>query len=733
VIAIGEPSVTQTNLMGDLTILLERVAEQMQTPIERTALRRALEECGRAPADSEDSNTDWATWVVAAARGIGLSARSVHSPLADCLDLARNGAAVILPSRAENRPPVAIVRADDRFAWIAYPERSASLERIALRTLPEHVGAAAEDPVLVAVVGSSPEIEAGDSSEQPQNKAPLARLRLILRPEWPDLWIVLIFAFFVGVLALATPIAVEALVNTVAFGRFLQPVVILSLLLFAFLLFAAAMRALQTFVVEIIQRRLFARVAVDLAYRIPRIRASALENAYGPELVNRFFDVVTLQKVSAQLLLDGVALALGTVIGMAVLAFYHPWLLGFDLLLLGLIATLILVLGRGAISSAIDESKHKYYLAGWLEDVARCLVSFKARGGSQFAADRADQLVGRYLSARRHHFGILLRQILFALSMQALGSTVLLGLGGWLVIQGQLTLGQLVAAELIVTVILGSFAKLGKHLEGFYDLLAGVDKLGTLFDLPLEQESGTMLIGRRRAPARLRLRDVAFAHAAPVPIFERLNFEIEPGSRVAVCGPPASGKSTLLDLLYGLRRPTRGRVEVDGADAAELRPEAWRARVALVRDVEIVAGTIEENVHLHRAEVSTAEVRSALREVGLLDELSLLAGGLTTKLTSDGKPLSASQKVRLMLARALASRPGLLLIDGILDVLQAEAIRGLLGCFSEREMTVLIATARPDVRSACSHRLEMPAGRLTSDTADFSISREEELRHVGTR
>ena len=176
---------------------------------------------------------------------------------------------------------------------------------------------------------------------------PWGRFRRLLTPEWSDIWIVLVFAFMVGLLSLATPIAVESLVNTVAFGRLVQPVIILALILFTFLGFLALTRALQTYVVEIIQRRLFARVASDLAYRIPRSEIEATDKTYRPELVNRFFDVVTVQKVTAGLLLDGVSLVISAVIGMIVLAFYHPWLLGFDVLLLGSIAFIMFVLGRG--------------------------------------------------------------------------------------------------------------------------------------------------------------------------------------------------------------------------------------------------------------------------------------------------------------------------------------------------------------------------------------------------
>ena len=403
----------------------------------------------------------------------------------------------------------------------------------------------------------------------------------------------IVFALIIGLLTLATPIAVETLVNTVAFGKFLQPLVILSLMLLAFLAFSAALRALQTIVVEIIQRRLFARVAADIAYRLPRVKSEAMEGQYGRELVNRFFDVVIVQKVAAQLLLDGVAIVLGTMIGMAMLAFYHPWLLGFDLMLLLMIALIVFVLGRGAVKSSIKESKTKYKMAAWLQDVAGCPTAFRCKGSARYVLERTDHLTFDYLTTRAAHFRILMRQILFALGMQAVASTVLLGLGGWLVISGQLTLGQLVAAELIVAVIVGSFAKFGKHMESFYDLLASVDKLGVLFDLPLESQHGLSGLPADGGD-EVELQDIGYRGASGQQILNGFSLTVRPGDRIAITGSAGSGKSTLLDLLFGLRTPTRGHINMMGVQLRELDPDALRRLVALVREIEVFEGSVAD-------------------------------------------------------------------------------------------------------------------------------------------
>ncbi len=463
-------SLKKENSSGAITIL-ERFTQQ-NPAIERNAVRRVFSEVKRAWPGTVDRL--WWKWFSESANSLGMRTKTLDCSVDEAYWLARDHVQFVC-FRADDRSDqgdwFSVIGASRRKFEVCTSSDVDSFESIkgnALKSILE--GYAVDGQVRCVVVLPSESAKASSSPGETLN--PINRVLQLLKPESSDIWLVLIFAFVVATLMLATPMAVEALVNTVAFGRFLQPIFILALLLLTFLGFQGAIRALQTYVVEIIQRRLFARVAGDIAYRLPRTEQEAADGKYLPEVVNRFFDVITVQKVAAQLFLDGLGLVLGTFIGMAVLGFYHPWLLGFDLLLLGSIAIIIFVLGRGAIRSAVQESKHKYYMASWLEDIARCNTAFRNHGGSEFALERADRLIHNYLAARKKHFRIVLRQVIFALGLQAVASTVLLGLGGWLVVAGELTLGQLVAAELIVTVIVGSFAKFGKHMESFYDLCA---------------------------------------------------------------------------------------------------------------------------------------------------------------------------------------------------------------------------------------------------------------------
>jgi len=531
------------------------------------------------------------------------------------------------------------------------------------------------------------------------HRGPWQRLTALLRLERADVLTLLAFALGVGLLSIVVPAAIEALVNTVAFGVLLWPVVVLSLVMFAFLALAAVLRALQTLVAECLQRRLFVRTADAFADRFARAEIEAFDGRNPTDIVNRFFEVSAAQKAIATLLVDGIGIVMITVVGLAVLAFYHPYLLTFAIVMLTLVAFLLGVLGIGGVRTSIEESYAKYATAAWLEEIAKCPHTFRSGRGAGLAMERADQLAGDYVTARRRHFSVVWRQTLFALLLESVASTVLLGLGGWLVIQRQLTLGQLVAGELIVALVLAALSKSGKYLEIFYDLQAALDKLGVLDDLPLEPVGGeTLPAGSGPMAVVAEVRDDGGVR----------RLEARPGQRVAVGGASGSGKTTLLETLGLLRVPREGLLEFDGLDARSLDRAATRLQVAYVGRLETFAGTVAENVRVGREDLSASLVRRALEMVGLADRVARLPQGVSTPLASDGLPLSANEIARLSIARALAGGPRLLLVDGLLDGLDIHACPELLDSLFDRAApwTLVVVTARDDIRSRCDATVE---------------------------
>ena len=518
---------------------------------------------------------------------------------------------------------------------------------------------------------------------------PFRRFVSFLEPEAQDVRSIFVFSIVIGLLSLTTPLAVEAIVNTIAFGSYLQPLVILSLIVMVFLGFRAGLTVLMTMVAEIIQRKLFVRTVEDLSYRLTRVPLATWKNYHGPELVNRFFDIVSVQKITSKLLLDTLMLGLQTIIGLTVLAFYHPFLLGYDIGLLVMMTVVLWFFGRGAIRTAKNESQLKYETAAWLQEIVRHPTTFKFNGGLGFAVNRADELVAQYISHRRAHFGILIKQISFSMTMQVIAATVLLALGGYLVIDKQMTLGQLVAAELIVTVILGSFAKIGKDLESYYDLMASVDKLGKLFDLPVEPVNKLQL-ARRPGAYGISFVDVTLPSAS-----QKLNTDFSPGKTYAVYGPEMM-RNSLIEMMVGQQKPLTGYLLLDEYRVDSISAESLQQKISLVREIEIFEGTIEENLRMGRENIGSRELNEVVGNLGMRKILTELPEGMATGMKVCGRPFTQSQAIQLVLARALVSKPGVLFVDGLVDRLSdidTEEVLNRLRKFAPHT-TLVISTGR---------------------------------------
>lgn len=687
-------------LADDVQIhVLEHLARASGTDYPPTELAAALHHAERDFAGNWEAV--WQERLREAAVEIGLQVRDVWLSPVEVAGAVRAGQPVVTLRRSNDNPQGWMLLLDRRWGKVCRADLGGKDHRwISVDDLERELGCASDQrlPWLLCDPGVSSEVSAEDHDDA---IPPLRRLMQLVRPDRADLWSILVFGALVGGLTLATPVAVQQLVNSVALGGLMQPVVVLALLLFAVLAFAAALSALQAYVAEIVQRRIFVRVATDLAQRLPRVRLEAFDRQHGPELVNRFFDVMTVQKLGAILLLDGVALALQTLIGLLVLSFYHPLMLAFSVVLVAGIAVVAAVLGRGAVPTAIAESRSKYAVAGWLEEIARHAPELKTTGAARYAVERADTLAREYLRARSAHYRIVFRQLAGALGLQVFASSALLGLGGGLVIAGQLTLGQLVASELIVTAIVASFAKLGKHLESFYDLLAAVDKLGHLFDLPVERNDG-ITPEPATGGSTLAFRNVSFEYGNRR-VIDNLDFHVGAGERVALIGPTGSGKSTAFDLILGLRAPSAGYIALDGVDLRELRLDALREQIVRVGGAEIIEGTIENNVRMGRGHVTALSIRDALAAVGLLDHVLQLPEGLRTYLSTDGQPLSRGQAVRLDLARAIAGRPRMILLDETMNVLDEESRRiALEALFADgAPWSLLVASTSDEIAARC--------------------------------
>lgn len=504
---------------------------------------------------------------------------------------------------------------------------------------------------------------AGDANQPGTSTPPYLRLLRMILEDKRDFVLILIYSSLGGILSLAVPLSTQMVVNTIAAGFFLQPIIVIASLVLGGLVFAALLRLLTIWLVELVRQRAFNRIALRIAYRVPRIKHSRLSNEYLPDLVNRFFDVITVQANFANLLLDVPSAVLQILIGLTLLALYSPYLLGFNLIVIGFFVFEAFILGIGGYSTRSNETAKRYLVAEWLEELGRCETSIKLNKFPMHILEHTDRLVVDYTKARRKHFNVVFRQSTALAFFQAFAASGVLAIGGWLVIERQLALGQLVASQLIVTQMLPAIERVIRNLTTLYELLSALGKIGYVEDLPLERRDGTPL-PRTEGGALVRVKGLQVSFGKDNNVLKALDLELQPGERVSLFGPNCSGKSTLAYVLCGLLEPSAGLVEINGMDVRNIQIDSLRSVVSLVTDSnEIFEGSIEHNVSFGRTDVSHQDILEALEMVHFEEDLIYMPDGLKTMLLSGGRNLSRGQIQKLMIARAIVQKPQLLVLD----------------------------------------------------------------------
>ena len=525
-----------------------------------------------------------------------------------------------------------------------------------------------------------------------KRQSPADRLLELIRLEKKDLITLPFLVFAYGVISIATPVSVQALVNVVNMGAVLQPLFVISLILFVLLLLSGALYVFEGFIVELIQRRIYIRTAINTAQNTQKVEISLYDKENPVELINRFFDVDTIQKSAATLLTMSLISLLQVIIGSIVLLFYSVYFAFVVMMIIGFLIFIVRSLGRHATETAIAESKAKYEMASWLESIAKNIFAFKFYKGNERTANQTEALVKSYIEKRSKHFNILLWQNITAAIIYAVGGTALLAIGGGLVIRGEINLGQFVAAELIIFGVLAGLVRLVSKLDYFYDLLAALDKIGVLEDVP--QEKSGEHIPHQTNLHSLKLNDVHFAYNDYIKPLSNIKLDLQKGQNIAVLGNPGSGKSTLLKLIAKFRSPSAGQITINEIDLRQIENDALRNSMGLAGPIEILEGSIKDNICLER-QIDLEKLNTVIRELGLEKEFSLFPQGIDTVITASGAPLSSSQIQRLMIARALAGSPSLLLIDGLLDSFNETELNAAINLFkNHHDEWMLIVTTR---------------------------------------
>ena len=555
---------------------------------------------------------------------------------------------------------------------------------------------------------------------------PLWRLLHLLFTEKRDILYIFIYAVFIGLISLVIPLGIQTTIELVSGGVFFSSIYIMIGGVIVGVLISGGMQVFQLSLVEYLQRRIFTRAAFEFAYRFPHIASHSIQGVYAPGLVNRFFDVLTIQKGLPKFLIEFSGAGLQILFGLLLLSLYHPFFVFFGLGLIGFLAVIFYLTGTQALKTSIKESTYKYKLIHWLEDIARLHQTLKLTGTTTLPVSRTDFFVNNYLKNRKSHFRILLAQFTYIVVFKALIIGGLLIIGTILVVSREITLGQFVASEVIIILILNSVEKIIMYMDVIYDLLTAVDKIGAVTDLPTERRGGLDMTDTSQ-PFAISLVDVRSRQTV-----HGIDMTIKPGERVCISGPSGSGKTALAELMAGLHADYTGGILVNGYSIRDLDLTYYRDHLAANGpEHELFEGTLLDNVMVGNPKINTNDVLEVLDRVGLKDTIAAWPHGIDTELTSAGEALGSGLAHRIILARCLARKPRLFLLSDYFTGVSEREKATLLGCvFSEKEATVICFSNDPVVMAACSRTIVLNKGRVEADGPFSELLVQGKVNHL---
>jgi ABC-type bacteriocin/lantibiotic exporter with double-glycine peptidase domain len=546
--------------------------------------------------------------------------------------------------------------------------------------------------------------------------SPWKRFLGLLELEKTAIFQIFYYAIFGGIVALSLPLGIQAIINLIQGAQISTSWVVLVVVVTISVIFSGALQLMQLRIIETIQQRIFTRASFELSYRFPKIKMTELRNYYPPELANRFFDTLTIQKGLSKLLIDVPTALLQIIFALILLSFYHPFFIIFGILLLLLIYIVFKFTAQRGLLTSLEESKNKYKVAHWIQEVARTVVSFKLSGNTNLALSKNDDLVSKYLEARENHFKVLILQFTQMIGFKVIVTASLLLIGGVLVLNQEMNIGQFVAAEIIILLVIQSVEKLIIGLESFYDVLTSIEKIGQVVDKELEKQEGDRPLFKNGLTVELE--NVSYGvENREKHILQNISLTLEPKSRILIIGESGAGKSTLLRLISGVIEPTTGYIYVNNLSLSSLHLNHYRSQLGLsLSDETPFEGSIRDNLVFGNRNIKDEIIYEALDIVGLTQFLKEQSNGLQTVLYPEGKRMSYTIAKKIILARAIIKQPKILILEDPLDQFNLNETVKIISYLtdSKRPWALIVVSSKKSWKKKCTQIITLKKGEIKS-------------------
>ena len=550
------------------------------------------------------------------------------------------------------------------------------------------------------------------------NNTPLQRLFNLLKLDRKDISQIIFYAIFSGLISLSLPLGIQAIINLIQSGRVSISWIVLVIVVVIGVALVGILSLMQLRITENLQQKIFVRSSFEFSYRIPKIKFEDFYNQYPPELANRFFDTLTIQKGTSKLLIDFSTAILQIIFGIILLSFYHPFFILFGFLLLILLYIIFKFSYNSGLSTSLKESKYKYKVASWLQEIARNNFSFKRQEHFDFALNKNNVLVEEYLNYREKHFKIIKRQFSQLIGFKIIITASLLLIGGYLVLNQKMNIGQFVAAEIIILLVINSVEKIILGLESFYDVLTSVEKIGQIVDLSIEETPSKNLdycftnIALETENLRFKFPD------SPDYVLDKINLKINPSDKIYLEGDNGSGKTTLIKILSGAIKPTSGSFFINDDTYKKIDLIQYRSQIGTITQGETpFEGTILENITFNNPLITDEDVKWAIDSVKLGSFIKSLPNGLETKIFPDGRQLSSSNAQKILLARSIVNKPKILFYEEPLDKMDKEAMKEIIDFITDEKnkWTVIVSSKNDYWKQKCNRKITMQNGKIIAD------------------
>lgn len=546
---------------------------------------------------------------------------------------------------------------------------------------------------------------------------PLKRYYRLLQLDRKDIVQIVFYAVFSGFISLSLPLGIQAIINFIQAGRVSISWIVLILLVVLGVSLVGVLSLMQLRITENLQQKIFIRSSFEFAYRLPKIKVAEIHEYYPPELANRFFDTISIQKGTSKLLIDFSAAVLQIVFGLILLSLYHPFFILFGIMLAVLLYLIFRFSYSKGLNTSLKESKFKYRVAGWLQEIARNNFSFKREDAFNFSLSKNDQLVTDYLFYREKHFKVIRSQFVQLIGFKVIITASLLLIGGFLVLNQQMNIGQFVAAEIIILLVINSVEKIILGLETFYDVLTSVEKIGQVTDLSIESLSDTEAKSCYKEIS-LQTEKVNFNFPdTTIHALQDVSLVINQGEKIVVSGENGSGKSTLIRLLSGVLQPTSGNIYSNDDTFQKIDLRQFRSQTATILQHETpFEGTILENL-TYGQEIPSDKLKWAIEAVKLSDFIKALPNGLQTTIFPEGKQLSSSNAQKILLARSIMHNPRILFYEDPTNKMDDNVAKEVIDfIFSNaNDWTVIVSSKNEYWKTKCTREIILENGKIVKD------------------